>query len=87
MPATPDDEIGRELMATELREQTIVVILPPGHAEQLWFTMWVEKVGDEFVWFYSALLRWHVILKRQADGTLIDERRRVTRVFEYLGEI
>jgi hypothetical protein len=86
MSLPPSVEIVRELISDELTERTVIVMLPPGHDEQLWFTMWVEKLDDVFVWFYSELLRWHVILKRQADGRLIDDRHRVVRVFEYLGE-
>lgn len=79
------DEIGRPLRADELTARQIVVVQPPD-AGGMFFTMHVVEVRDNLVVFYSGILRMHVINLVRPNGELIDDRGRVVRVFEYLGE-
>jgi hypothetical protein len=82
-------EIGRELLASDLKPRTIVVIKPPdpsGRDRQIHMTMWVQSVGDRMVVFHSAVLHWSVITFRTAEDGLVDDQDRPVRIFEYLGE-
>jgi hypothetical protein len=83
----PEEEIGRELKASELKPGTIVFVkVPPTN---LMATFWVEAVDLEkrMAVFYSGMYRWHVINFIQPDGSIHDDKGRVVHVFEYLGEI
>jgi hypothetical protein len=81
------DEIGRQLLASDLQERTIVVIKPPGPDNHgLFFTMWVQSIEPDFVVFYSALRHWSVISFKTPDDGLVDDRDRAIEVFEYLGD-
>jgi hypothetical protein len=79
-------EVGRELKAFDLRERTVVVVLPPN--QRIIFTVWVTFASTECVEFLAADLdpRWTVINFVQADGSLHDDQGRLVRVFEYLGK-
>lgn len=82
-----ENEIGRELKVSELKQGTVVVVAPPGRHHGVFFTMWVSDISAEMVRFYSGELRWHVINFVMPDGSLVDDKGRVVRVHEYLGEI
>lgn len=84
MSDEPKDEIGRLLRADELKAGTIVVVDPPDL--RMFVTMHVTEVRDNLVVFYSGILRTHVINLVRPNGEIIDDRGRVVRVFEYLGE-
>jgi hypothetical protein len=80
-----EDEVGRELKASELKPRTVVIIRPPG--QNVLITMWVKGIDTKLVVFYSGDLRWGVINFIQPDGSIHDDQGRVVRVYEYLGEI
>lgn len=84
--STPENEVGRELKASELRPKSVVVINPPGHPHAF-LTMWVRDVTPKWVEFYAGELRWHVVNFVQPDGSIHDDQHRTVHVFEYLGEI
>jgi hypothetical protein len=52
--------------------------------------MWVESVDSELVIFAAhgvpGVDTWHVVNRVRDDGQLIDDKGRVVRVYEYLGE-
>jgi hypothetical protein len=81
------DEIGRELLASDLTPKMIVVVKPPDMLNRgIYFTMWVRHVSLDHVTFYSGVSRTYVVNFRGPDDTLIDDRGRQVHVFEYLGE-
>jgi predicted nucleotidyltransferase len=79
-----NSEIGRELTVTDLKVERVVVISPP--SINLMLTMWVEDIDETTVTFFSGVMNWRVI-NFVKDGTLVDDRGRLVRVFEYLGEV
>ena len=78
------NEQGRELMAQELIERTVVILQKEGRPM---ITTWVKRIGSDFVMFYAEIIRTTLILKRNPDGTLEDDTPARVRVYEYLGEI
>jgi hypothetical protein len=80
-----DPEIGRELLWGDLAPVTIVVVQPPGSRE-IAFTMWVRAKDDKTIAFHSNVKNWSVINFRGPDDTVVDDRGRLVRVYEYLGE-
>lgn len=82
--SSPNSEIGRELSVGELTPGQVVVIAPPGRTERI--TIWVESVDPEMVVFFAGELNIRVI-NFIKDGQIFDDRGRVVRVFEYLGEV
>ena len=81
------DEIGRELLASDLKPKTIVVVKPPDRLDrEVYMTFWVTQVTDDFVVFHSAVKHWSVINFRGPNDTVIDDQGRQVHVFEYLGE-
>lgn len=81
------DEIGRELLWSDLQPKTIVVVKPPGRPEDRGhFTFWVERVTVDYVLFHSAVLHWSVFSFHGRDDTVVDDQGRKVTVFEYLGE-
>jgi hypothetical protein len=78
------NEQGRELMAQELIERTVVILQKEGRPM---ITAWVKRIGHDFVMFYAETIRTTLILKRNPDGTLEDDTPARVRVYEYLGEI
>jgi len=78
-------EVGRELAIADLKPQTVVVIAPPGRDDVL-LSMWIEAVDADMVTFFAGEMNWHVIAFIK-DGRIVDDRGRVVRVFEYLGEV
>jgi hypothetical protein len=81
------DEIGRELLASDLKERQIVWIKPPDAQNRgLMFTFWVTRVAPDNITFFSGVKRMYVVNFRGPNDTVIDDRGRQVRVFEYLGE-
>jgi hypothetical protein len=78
------NEQGRELMAQELIERTVVILQKEGRPM---ITTWVKRIGRDFVMFYAETIRTTLILKRNPDGTLEDDTPARVRVYDYLGEI
>jgi membrane protein YqaA with SNARE-associated domain len=78
-------EIGRELKANELHSKTIVILVAEHHPNTL-LTMWVDIIGQDFVSFYAGIIRSSFIAMIREDGSLADDRGRVIRVYEYLGQ-
>jgi hypothetical protein len=81
----PDNEVGRELAIADLKPQQVVVIQPP-HRDNVLITVWVEAVDATAVTFFAGEMKWHII-NFIKDGQIVDDRDRVVRVFEYLGEV
>lgn len=80
-----NEEVGQRVKASELHPKQIVVIEPPDRDGML-ITMHVVEARDNLVVFYSGVLKMHVINVIGADGELKDDRGRLVKVFEYLGE-
>lgn len=83
-PDTTDDEVGRELTVAELKPHQVVVIAPPGR--KFLITMWIRFINATNVVFYSDVIKLHVV-NYIRNGQIVDDRGRVVRVFEYLGEV
>jgi hypothetical protein len=79
-----ENELGRELMAHELKERTVVVLQKEGRPM---FTSWVSIIEDHFVAFTAGVTKTTLLLKRNSDGTLEDDTPARIKVFEYLGEV
>lgn len=82
---TNENEIGRELKASELTPRTVVVIVTPGRGVMM--TMWVLSLSEKLVEFYSGELKWTVLNFIEPDGSIRDDQGRVVHVYEYLGEV
>lgn len=80
-----EDEQGRELMADELIERTVVVMQKEGRP--MLITIWVERICNDYVVFRAGAVQISLILKRNPDGTLEDDSQTRVHVYEYLGEI
>lgn len=78
------NEQGRELMAHELIERTVVILHKEGRPMM---TQWVVRVCFDYVMFHAGVSAVTLILKRNPDGTLEDDTPARVRVYEYLGEI
>jgi hypothetical protein len=79
-------EIGRELKVEDLKPPQVIVIAPPGGGN-LRVTMWVTEVTPDLVFCESGELNWTAISFRKPDGTMVDDRGRTVRMFEYLGQV
>ncbi len=79
-------EIGRELLANELKPRTVVVTRLSTRMDTA-ITLWVKDVDDKIVWLYAGELELNVILSHQPDGTLRDSHARQVHVYDYLGKI
>jgi len=78
------NEVGRELLAHELTPKTVVVLHKAGRPMA---TMWVLRVGADYVMFLAGETNMTLIAKRNPDGTLEDDTPAQIHVYEYLGEV
>jgi hypothetical protein len=80
-----DNEIGRELLASELKPKTIVVLERPDTAI---VTMWVAEVTPQYVIFLAGVTQTCFLAQRAGPHLeqITDDTGRMLRVFEYLGE-
>ena len=74
-------EIGRELTIADLMPGRIVVIEQAPQS----FCLTIAEVDAEFVLFYAGAAH-TTVCNLVVDGELLDDKLRVVRVFEYLGE-
>jgi hypothetical protein len=79
-----ENERGRELLAHELHERTVVILQKEGRPM---FTTWVAVIGNDYVAFHAGETNVTLVLKRNPDGTMEDDTPAQVRAFEYLGEI
>jgi hypothetical protein len=79
-----ENEQGRELLAHELIERTVVILQKDGRPM---YTTWVYIVGSDYVAFHAGVSKITLLLKRNPDGTMEDDTPTRIRVYEYLGEI
>jgi hypothetical protein len=77
------NEVGRELRIDELKPETIVVLCKEGRPA---ITIWVSRVGTDYVMFYAGEINLTLIAHLREDGTLADDSGIHLRVFEYLGD-
>jgi hypothetical protein len=85
MSPKPNPEMGRELLASELVVETVVVV---GRADRPHcFTVWVKSLGEDFVAFLAGDINMIFVAFRRDDGTLIDDSGARIHVWEYLGEV
>jgi len=82
---TTKNEVGRELVASELREKTVVVLSRPD--SDVAVTAWVSCIDPEFVAFTMGVTRTTFLGKRQLGGIIVDDTGVRVHVFEYLGEV
>lgn len=75
-------EVGRELIATDLREQTIVW---SARGSTL-ISLWVRAIEGPMVALYSAVINLTVVLKADSSGHLFDDTGQRVSIFEYLGD-
>lgn len=87
MAENEESEIGRELKAAELVENTVVVVIPPPYHTAL--TVWVVRVSfADGIAVFRAGEHHTTILNRVDDaGRIFDGQGRTIHVFEYKGEI
>jgi hypothetical protein len=83
---TPASEIGRELLASDLKPREVVVTVP-SWVPHVALTLWVWEVSGTEVLFYSGTHKVRPRAFRTDQDTLVDGRGRLIRVFEYLGEL
>lgn len=80
-----DPEMGRELLAHELKVETVVIV---GREDRPHcFTVWVAELGEDFVSFHAGEVRTLLIVFRREDGTLADDTGKRIHVWEYLGTV
>lgn len=79
-----ENEQGCELLAHELTEKTVVILEKEGQPK---ITIWVVRIGSDFVVFHSGVTNVTFLAKRNPDGTMEDDTPARIRVYEYLGEI
>lgn len=77
-------EIGRKLLAHELKTKTVVVLYRPSGPH---VTAWVRGMSSRLVHFYMGVSNVHLLLTPQNDGTLADDTGKEVEVYEYLGKI
>lgn len=77
-------EQGRELLAHELIERTIVILHKEGRPR---ITIWVKFICSDYVVFFAGQTGVVLACKRNPDGTLEDDSNTRIHVYEYLGEI
>ena len=79
-------EMGRELLADELVEKTVVVV---GREDRPHYaiTAWVQLVDAEIVLFSANEIKLTLITVRRPDGTLVDDTGKRILVWEYLGKV
>jgi hypothetical protein len=78
-------EMGRELLASELVIETVVVV---GREDRPHcFTVWVWWFDDDFIAFKLREIDCVLIVYARDDGTLVDDTGSRIHVWEYLGEV
>jgi hypothetical protein len=79
-------EIGRELKVSELKPETIVVLMKQGRSVAA--TMWVIAVDDVFVLFRAGATQTDFLAQRCGEGLeqITDDDHIPMHVYEYLGE-
>ena len=82
----PNPEMGRELLAHELVEKTVVLV---GREDRPHYaiTAWVQLVDAEIVLFSANEVHMVLITVRRPDGTLVDDTGKRILVWEYLGVV
>ena len=78
-------EMGRELLAHELVEKTVVVVGREDRPHCI--TAWVKLVDDEVVVFLADEIKVVLITMRRPDGTMTDDTGKRILVWEYLGTV
>jgi len=80
-------EIGRKLLAHDLKTETVVWLKRPNGSHIA--TMWVATLGPSWVEFIAnpGNTTYHLLLQMHKDGTLADDTGGEIEVYEYLGEI
>ena len=78
-----EEEIGRELKASELKVGTVVVVFPPN--APMAFSVWVIAAEQDYVVFYAGDWGMSVMNFITPQDTLIDGASRPIKVCEYLG--
>ena len=86
MKKAPNEEIGEELLASQLEPRTVVVLIGT-HRPQHAMTSWVVAVDAEAVLFYSGTLRINLALRVNDKGHMFDVQNHRIAVHRYLGEI
>jgi hypothetical protein len=80
-------EVGRELKVSELQPRTVVVLWKEGRPAMA--TVWVVKVGANFVQFAAGKIRMEFIALRCGPELeqIIDDDKVPMKIFEYLGAV
>jgi hypothetical protein len=78
-------EMGRELLAHELVEKTVVVVGREDRPHAI--TCWVELVDIQMVLFRANEIQLTLITLRRPDGTLADDTGKRILVWEFLGTV
>lgn len=80
-----NSEIGRELQPSELVEKTVVLV---GREDRPHLTtMWVSRIGKDFVAFHAGETRTTFLTSLQPIGVLTDDTGKRVQVYEYLGVV
>jgi hypothetical protein len=76
-------EIGRELLAHELRKRQIVWVTKQNRPAIM--TMWVVEINESFVHLWSGDFGIELVLRRLPGGGVTDDSGLPMKLFEYLG--
>jgi hypothetical protein len=82
----PQDEIGRELLAHELKIETVVA-LNANHRPSDFVTSWVKHVAPDRVAFFSGMLNTTLIVRVNERGEMFDDLNHRVRAYQYLGKV
>lgn len=82
LPDNPD--VGRELLATDLRRGQIVLLRKATSADKL-LSFWVTAVTDSYVEFYAGVIGTTFFAKRLPDGHITDDSGAEMTMYLYLG--
>ena len=81
----PNDELGRELTAAELKVKTVVVIRRVDRHRAM--TAWVTAIGYDYVMFSMGVIKTTLLAYLREDGKLVDDTGGEIKVWEYLGPV
>jgi hypothetical protein len=81
----PQDEIGAELLAHELKVDTVVA-LTANHRPGTFVTSWVRQVVQGMVVFYSGAVRTTLCVRVNERGEMFDDVNHRIRAYQFLGK-
>ena len=77
-------EIGRELLAGELRERQIVWLQKEGRGVTA--SLWAMRITPGYIEFFAGQTKTYFLARRLPDGHITDDSGAAMAIYEYLGE-